>query len=458
MKKSIFTTALFSLLLLCGGVARGQELLSNPPMDANITCVSHPVADIVYVGGYEGLYRSSDNGETWDMVFEYDTTMKPFLYLWFVDDSVGFATTGSNMKNVRKLYGDPKRVLYKTTDAGASWTVIDTSHYFWDLKFFNRDTVFAISLILPIEEFPTGTLFKSVDGGATWSCIYDGKYEIWDYSVVSPSTIYAMKSYKYYDPYSQSQLPIVGTPVVLKSTDMGESWSMIFSKEDYSAKLPKTIDIIHFFTEGDGVLMGHYQIFTENDFETFEAMNSGYHVSDWYYGAELRLQAQYLDNGYSVVTSWDEYDISGPSTIRLSKDKGHHYKIISLPTPFVCGVSGCNQDTTFFVVSPSIFTNHPSNIYRIKGSDFPPVGVAEYEQGPYVTIAPNPVGDRCYIRSESPIQDVWVYDMLGKEQGSYHFDGIVDEVKMSASLWKDGVYVLRIATEKGVIMKKIIKK
>ena len=458
MKNAIFTTALFVLLLMCSGVAKGQELLSNPPMDAYITCVSHPVADIVYVGGGEGLYKSSDNGDTWDMVFEYDTTMKPFLYLWFIDDSVGFATTGSNMKNVTKYDDNPQRVLYKTTDAGESWTVIDTAHYFWDIKFVSRDTLFAISLTQPIEEFPIGTLFKSVDGGASWVCIYDGNYEIWDYSVVPPSTIYAMKSYKYYEPNSQSQSPLVGTPVVLKSTDMGESWSIVFSEEDYPAKLPKTIDIVHFFTEGDGVLMGHYQIFTENDFETFEAVNSGYHVSDGNYGAELRLQAQYLGSGYSVVTSWDEYDVAGPSTIRLSKDKGHHYKIISLPQPDVCGVSGSDHDTTFFVVCPSVFTNQPSYIYRIKGSDFPPVGVEEYELGPNVTIAPNPVTGNCQIRSESPIKEMWVYDMLGRMLGYYEYAGTAGEVMIPASSWGCGTYFLKINTEKGLITKKIIKK
>ena len=456
MKRALFTTTLLALLLICGGVVRGQELLSNAPIDGGISCVSHPSPGFVYVGGYNGVYMSTDNGETWDMIFEYDTNQSRFQYLWFVDDSIGFASTGSNLKNCMMYDCDPaERTLYKTTNGGRSWIVVDTTHYFWNIKFGNKDTIFAISLTPSLTEFCAGTLFRSVDGGASWVCIYDDGYEIWDYSVVPPSTLYAMKSYKYFLPDSlPSNSPLDGTPVVLKSTDLGETWSVIFSSENFSEKLPITIDMIHFFEEGNGVLMGHYQIFTENDFETFETMNSGYHVSDWYYGPILRLQSQYLSSGYSVVTSYDESDMAFSGSIRLSKDKGHHYKIFS-GFRAVCAVSGCDQDTTFFVVCPSRMSGVPSYIYRISSSDFLPWEIEE--QSVNISIVPNPVSDNCLIRSESHILDIYVYDMLGREIIHYPHNDTVEDVLIPTSSWKGGTYFLRINTEKGVITKKVIK-
>lgn len=457
MKRALLTTALLALLLMCGGVARGQELLSNTPLDGGVSCVSHPSPGFVYVGGYEGVYMSADNGDTWDMIFEYDTNQVRFQYLWFVDDSIGFASTGSNLKNCMKYDTDPaERTLYKTTNGGRSWIVVDSTHNFWNIKFVNKDTIFAISLTQPITVWTTGTLFKSVDGGASWVCIYDDGYEIWDYSVVPPSTLYAMKSYKYFLPDSlPSNSPLVGTPVVLKSTNLGETWSVIFSSDNFSDKLPITIDMIHFFEEGDGVLMGHYQIFTENDFETFETMNSGYHVSDWYYGTDLRLQAQYLGSGYSVVTSWDEFDMGLSGSIRLSKDKGHHFKIFP-DFRAVCAVSGCDQDTTFFVVCPSLMSGIPSNIYRIKSWDFLPWGIDQRSVN--ISIVPNPVSDNCLIRSDSPILDICVYDMLGRKIIHYPYKDTIEDVLIPTSLWKSGTCFLRINTKKGVITKKVIKK
>ena len=160
------------------------------------------------------------------------------------------------------------------------------------------------------------------------------------------------------------------------------------------------------------------------------------------------------------MTSWDEYDISGPSTIRLSKDKGHHYKIISLPQPDVCGVSGSDQDTTFFVVCPSVFTNQPSYIYRINGSDFPPVGVEEYELGPNVTIAPNPVTDILHVSvTDGEIARVEMFDAFGRNipVGANNHSPL--QTTINTSKLPSGVYVLRITLrDGGVRTTKVVKR
>lgn len=469
MKKSIFTTALFSLLLLCGGVAKGQmvQQLTNTP-EEYINCCSHPAANLLYLGGIQGIYLSTDNGETWTMVHEYDSTVHipqsmddtiysiPFFYMNFMDANTGFATKTRNLKcgyafDWLTVHDHPARIdspgLFKTSDGGVTWEMVDSSHYFINIQFAGQDTVYAY-------EKADKTLYKSVNGGVDWEMVFNS-IDIDDYSVVNGNVVYVMKKAGYIEDYFEPMDPV--TPTVYKSSDGGNTWTMLLSNGKDSPKAPVCLDIIHFHEEGKGVLMGNKQIFTEDDFTSYYWQGSGFTYVP--YVAE-DIQSYYLKTGHTVSTcSSYEHTPADAIKLRVSRDFGHHASCQELTCSFlgVNSITGCEEDTTFYV-SVANQVDGQTSLYRIKGSDFPPVGVEEYEQGYNVTVAPNPVTDKCYIRSESPIRDVWVYDMLGKEQGSFHFDGTVDEVKMSASLWKDGVYVLRIATEKGVIMKKIIKK
>jgi hypothetical protein len=73
-----------------------------------------------------------------------------------------------------------------------------------------------------------------------------------------------------------------------------------------------------------------------------------------------------------------------------------------------------------------------------------------------LNIYPNPVNDRLYIEAETVIEEVVVYDVYGRRQvtetPSHQGNWTIDLSEL-----KSGIYFVKINTEKGNIVKRIIK-
>ena len=73
-----------------------------------------------------------------------------------------------------------------------------------------------------------------------------------------------------------------------------------------------------------------------------------------------------------------------------------------------------------------------------------------------ISVYPNPVQDRLYIEAETEVEEVVVYDIYGKHQvaktPSHQGNLVVDLSDLKA-----GIYFVKINTEKGNIVKRIIK-
>ncbi len=324
--------------------------------------------------------------------------------------------------------------------------LIDTSHYFRNIQFESKDTIFAIDSHTG-NSFYDGVLCRSLNGGLSWEEMDILGNDISDYSFVPPSIVYAIKGCEYF--YATPT-----NPIVYKSSDFGMTWSIVFPSENSQPRLVKmAIDQIHFFKDGDGVLMGHYQIFTEDDFITHETTNA-YNVSGGYTGMhDLLIQSKYLNSGYCLAASWDAMDVAHPTTIRLSKDKGHHYTIRNIDGENGVDLSCCEQDTTFFVVSCQ-----GRNIYRINGSDFPNVGIEDHVHEMKVSVTPNPVIDYARIICEQPVQMVQVMDVTGSLFNLKDLAVPQTDFRLNTSSWPSGFYLLELLTAKGRITVKIVKK
>lgn len=458
MKKAIFTTAFFSLLLMCGGVARGQmvQQLANIP-EEYIYCCSHPEADIVFLGGLQGVYKSTDNGETWEMMYEFDSTVHipqsledtvytlPFFYLNFRDASTGFASRTRNDKcdysfdlqaNALHPARNDAPGLFVTADGGVTWDMVDTIHFFVNIQFAGPGTVYAY-------EKQEKTLYKSVNGGMIWARVFNEDIDISDYSLVDGNIVYAIKGAGYID----GEPPVL--PTVYKSSDGGESWVLILNNEMNPSKAPVHLDIIHFYEDGKGVLMGHRQIFTEDDFTTYNWQESGF-TGVLY--ASRNVQSCYLGSGSVLSTCASMNGVQDVIKMRVSRDFGRHSSCQSLCDSYlgVAAITGCEEDTVFFVAVDD-------RLYRIDGSGFPSVGVEVYEKTPDVIVYPNPVTDKFHIHAENPIQEIWVYDNLGHEKRLCHYAGFVEDTLISTSSWSNGLYVLKIITKQGIISRIIIK-
>lgn len=147
--------------------------------------VVHPTnADLVYVAALghafgknpeRGIFRSADGGATWEHVLA-------------LDDSTGVVSLAMNPYNPREIYagawrterkpwtlisGGPNSGVYKTTDAGDTWTKLEgglptglVGKVGVAVSPANPDRVWAL-----LEAEPDGGLYRSDDAGKTWTRI-----------------------------------------------------------------------------------------------------------------------------------------------------------------------------------------------------------------------------------------------------------------------------------------------
>lgn len=140
-------------------------------------------SDVVYVaaqgplfaaGGERGLYKTTDGGESWENVLEIseDTGVNEVV-LDPNNPDIVFASTYQRRRRVGQLIGGgPESGIYKSTDAGNSWTELtnglpDTDMGRIALAIDDRVTPYAILALVPAQEDLSG-LYRSTDQGESW--------------------------------------------------------------------------------------------------------------------------------------------------------------------------------------------------------------------------------------------------------------------------------------------------
>ena len=86
------------------------------------------------------------------------------------------------------------------------------------------------------------------------------------------------------------------------------------------------------------------------------------------------------------------------------------------------------------------------------------VNVNEYSHDTKVTVYPNPTNDKIYIVTEAEIEEVVVYTITGVIVGQQSTDNRQQTLSIDLSELNAGIYFIKINTEEGNIVKRIIKK
>jgi hypothetical protein len=83
--------------------------------------------------------------------------------------------------------------------------------------------------------------------------------------------------------------------------------------------------------------------------------------------------------------------------------------------------------------------------------------IKDIETSNNVTVYPNPVNDMLYIETETEVEEVVVYDIYGRVQNLRNLETQKLRNSIDLSELKSGIYFVKINTEKGNIVKRIIK-
>ncbi|HEX7321261.1 MAG TPA: T9SS type A sorting domain-containing protein [bacterium] len=135
-----------------GGTTWARETLTTVYGTCNALRVDHTNSSVVYAGGYTGLYKSTDAGNTW------------FLSSTGLSGTVNDIAIGSTKANT--IYAGSSSGVFKSTNAGASWTNSGcTNVYAVLINPANENEIYAATY--------TGVYMSTV-GGGSWMAINSG--------------------------------------------------------------------------------------------------------------------------------------------------------------------------------------------------------------------------------------------------------------------------------------------
>ncbi len=163
-------------------------------------------------GGTKGIYKSEDNGETFN----------PAVKLVNKGDiaNLSINSLASDLSNPDVLYAGSSSGIYKTEDGGKSWKYILSGMSVGDIAIdkFSPATVYAAGLV-----GQNGKIIKSVDAGASWIDIYN-----------EPSKTNTVLSLAVSSVSSATILAGLNNGELIKSTDFGKTWQ---ATKDFADKV-----------------------------------------------------------------------------------------------------------------------------------------------------------------------------------------------------------------------------
>ena len=186
---------LFLVLLGTGLNAEIDVWSCNGPGGGGVSALAiNPLnTAIVYAGTARSIYKSTDSGKTWNVIY----SMLPNDYLLLVKSIV------IDPLNPTTIYAVTMTKVLKSIDEGASWEV------FWQGNINNNPSCIAIDPKIPniIYFSDSFDLMKSINGGASWNIIFGHQASCIAIDPINTAIIYA------------------SAPCLIKSTDGGVNWS-----------------------------------------------------------------------------------------------------------------------------------------------------------------------------------------------------------------------------------------
>jgi len=180
------------------------------------------------------LWKSENNGITFDILFENEDVFSiGAIAVSQSNPDILYLGSGEANNSRSSYWGDG---VYKSTDAGESWTNIGLpeSHHIGRIVVHptNPDIVYVAALGHLYSENPERGLYKTTDGGDSWEKVLAHRVDERDIGVVDvvmdpsdPQTLYAATFDKVRLPFTYD----LGGPGsrLWKTTDGGENWQML---------------------------------------------------------------------------------------------------------------------------------------------------------------------------------------------------------------------------------------
>jgi len=175
----------------------GLSWLEYPMSGSGLNTVNFISDSIGWISQESNVLKTSDGGNSWSTI----SNVGSFIdYIYFINSNDGWLI-------------NPKGVIRKTTDGGFNWITkssgfrFGTSAYFVDSL---RGTIIA----------PGPELWYTQDGGVTWNVSWVHGYADYVHKITFADSLYGWGCGYRHNPY-----PNLPGPLILYTTNGGESWS-----------------------------------------------------------------------------------------------------------------------------------------------------------------------------------------------------------------------------------------
>lgn len=207
----------------------------GPPRGGRVIAVAgHPTEkNVFYFGGVAGgVWKTIDGGHYWENISDgyFDVSSVGAIAVSEADPNVIYAGTGESTIRLDVSWGDG---VYKSTDGGETWTNVGLrdSHHIGQIRVHPRDpdVVYVAALGHAFGPNEERGVYRSTDGGGSWDCVLHvsekaGAVDL-ALDVANPRIVYA----SIWQVHRHFWELVSGGPDsgLWKSTDGGDSWTDI---------------------------------------------------------------------------------------------------------------------------------------------------------------------------------------------------------------------------------------
>ena len=360
--------------------------------------------------GYSGvLLKTTDGGANWITQWSSPAPGTQLIKVFFTDTNTGYIVGQVNSI----------KVILKTTDGGTNWSSQTTGDILYSLYFIDANTGYAVGV--------GGKILKTTDAGTTWI------------TQTSP-TSFTLLSVFFIDAntgYATGREMGTGTNngPIIKTTNGGTNWTSIgFSGNGEFSSL--------YFTDANtGYVVGDNAVI-------LKTTNGGTNWTAQTSGITNILKSVYFTD---VNTG---YIVGGNGTILKTTNGGNSwFSQISNTTYNLSSVCFANANTGYIVGGTTVYPTNYNIILKTTNSGGPS-GIEGFEKNNNITIYPNPVNDKIEITEldNGMIEIINIQGQIVKTLNTSNTKTTIDLSKLSS-----GVYTMRIKTDDGIMIKKIIK-
>lgn len=287
----------------------GMSWKAYSPIYASITALSFGDAATGYASSWNNLFKTSDNGNTWDSLdFTTGTqyaSQSRFEQCHFTSPDTGFVTSSY-----------PVRV-HHTYNGGLTWDTTDPTtvtyypyDYISEIQFLTANTGFMS--VSTGAGFSQGTIVKTTDGGISWQTVWTAPYNVSSYRHI----YYVNEDTAYGSDYGQ----------LYKTTDGSKTWNLIYTSTYFYAitSVCFTSSTKGFITNSNGDIIKTNdggQSWSSDRLSDFTDVVNGQIRSMKFYNSQIGYIT--TEAGYGPVNGGDIYQtIDSGATWQKTKNTG----------------------------------------------------------------------------------------------------------------------------------------